>query len=187
MIKLKKVSINKYKSIETEQSFSVEEDTSILVGMNESGKTAILEAIAKTNYLDPADEKFKFHSTLDYPRKEKKKFDKSGENPVVVSCEYELSNELIKEMESDLGSGVVLFKSFVYSKRYDNSGLYGGVKADLIKFLEYKVADSKIEGKTITDREKFKQCLDTCKDQFSQLAKDAEFLKIMEKFEKRDE
>lgn len=48
MITLKEVKINKYKSIETEQSFSVEDDITILVGKNEAGKTAILEAIWST-------------------------------------------------------------------------------------------------------------------------------------------
>ena len=49
MIKLKSVTINKYKCIEIEQSFDVEDDVTVLVGKNESGKTAILEAISKSN------------------------------------------------------------------------------------------------------------------------------------------
>jgi predicted ATP-dependent endonuclease of OLD family len=40
----------------------------VLVGMNESGKTSVLECLAKTNYFED-DEKFKFNETLDYPRK----------------------------------------------------------------------------------------------------------------------
>lgn len=47
-MKLKKVVIHKYKSFESEQHFSLEDDITILVGMNESGKTSALEAIAKT-------------------------------------------------------------------------------------------------------------------------------------------
>ena len=39
MRKLTKAAIYKYKSIENTQSFSVEPDTTVLVGMNESGKT----------------------------------------------------------------------------------------------------------------------------------------------------
>ena len=50
-MKLINVTIFKYKCIETEQSFKVEDDITILVGMNESGKTSLLEALAKTNYF----------------------------------------------------------------------------------------------------------------------------------------
>ena len=49
---LKEVKIHKYKSFITEQSFSVENKITRIVGKNESGKSAILEAIAKTNYFE---------------------------------------------------------------------------------------------------------------------------------------
>ena len=61
-MKLKKVEIKKYKSFENSQEFEIENDITILVGMNESGKTSILEAIAKTNYFQD-DESFKFNTT----------------------------------------------------------------------------------------------------------------------------
>ena len=88
-MKLKKIEIHKYKSFEEKQSFDVENDITILVGMNESGKTASLEAIAKTNYFQD-DESFKFNVTHDYPRKEKKKMDKSGIDPEAITCTYRL-------------------------------------------------------------------------------------------------
>ena len=83
MIKLKEVRIEKYKPIENQQSFETEDDVTVLVGMNESGKTSILEALAKSNYFDD-DVKFKYSLTHDYPRRQKKKIDKSGENPTAV-------------------------------------------------------------------------------------------------------
>lgn len=88
IMKLNKVTIHKYKCIETEQQFVVEDDISILVGMNESGKTSVLEAIAKSNYFQK-DEAFKFKTTHDYPRKEKKTLDKSGLDPNAITAEYE--------------------------------------------------------------------------------------------------
>ena len=77
MIKLVKATIHKYKSIETEQFFNVEDDVTVLVGMNESGKTSILEALAKVNYFEDDDD-FKFNMTHDFPRKQKKQW-KRGE------------------------------------------------------------------------------------------------------------
>jgi predicted ATP-binding protein involved in virulence len=104
-MKLKKVTIHKYKSIETEQSFNVEDDITILVGMNESGKTSILETLAKSNYFQK-DDTFTFNPTHDYPRKEKKKLDKSGDDPYAITCEYIVPNELLSKIESELGMKV---------------------------------------------------------------------------------
>ena len=70
-MKLKKVEIHKYKSFEKTQEFDIEDAITILVGMNESGKTSALEVIAKTNYFQDGDT-FKFNVTHDYPRREKK-------------------------------------------------------------------------------------------------------------------
>ena len=77
-IVLTSVKLDKYKSYETPQSFDVDEKVTVLVGKNESGKTAVLEAIAKTHYFED-DPKFKFDATHDYPRREKKRYDKSEE------------------------------------------------------------------------------------------------------------
>src|SRR5271166_5822311 len=102
MITLKSVKINKYKSIETLQSFEVEKDITTLVGKNEAGKTAILEAIAKSNYFQK-DPKWVFDATLDYPRKEKKAFDKRDKAEEVISCTYSISKELLDEIQNDMG------------------------------------------------------------------------------------
>lgn len=91
---LKKVTIHKYKSFLTEQTYEVESQITRIVGKNESGKTALLEALAKSNYFeDNAD--FKFDKDLDYPRSELTKV--RTENPKVLTCEYELSDEDVKK------------------------------------------------------------------------------------------
>ena len=86
-MKLNSVTIHKYKCIETEQSFEIENDITVLVGMNESGKTSALEAIAKTNYFQK-DEKFVFNTTHDYPRKEKKKLE-------TISCAFMAPSKIL--------------------------------------------------------------------------------------------
>lgn len=87
---LKKVTIHKYKSFLTEQSYEVEPQITRIVGKNESGKTALLEALAKSNYFEDNTE-FRFNKDLDYPRSELIKV--RNENPPVLTCEYELSDE----------------------------------------------------------------------------------------------
>ena len=102
MIKLIKADIVRYKCIEREQSFDVEDDVTVLVGMNESGKTSILESLAKTNYFEE-DDKFSFNMTHDFPRKQKKAADKSGEIPTAVVLHYKVGTEVIEKVHKDLG------------------------------------------------------------------------------------
>ncbi len=154
-MKLTNVQIHKYKSIENDQSFKVEDGITVLVGMNESGKTSILEAIAKVNYFTK-DKKFKFDTTHDYPRKEKKKLDKSGEDPVAVTLTFDLDEDLINNIEGALGKGVFTTKTFSYSKKYGGSGLYGGVKANLSKFIDSKLTELDVLDKEIVDQ--LKKC-----------------------------
>lgn len=58
-MKLKKVIIHKYKSFTEEQVVHLENDLTVLVGKNESGKTAFLECLAKSNYFQ-MDNEFTF-------------------------------------------------------------------------------------------------------------------------------
>ena len=73
MLILKEVKITKYKSYLETQLVPIEDKITTLVGKNESGKTAFLEAIAKFNYFEK-DSKFQFDVTADYPRNELKKY-----------------------------------------------------------------------------------------------------------------
>ena len=135
-MKLKEATIFKYKSIEKQQCFEVDSQVTILVGMNESGKTSILEALAKTNYFQD-DANFKYNVTHDYPRKEKKALDKSGENPVAVSCKYEITKNIIDEITSDIGKNLFSEKEIVHSKYFDNSESFN-IEISIESFLKQK-------------------------------------------------
>ena len=64
-MKLKKVQITKYKCVEDSTPWKVDQVTT-LVGKNEAGKSAILEALYKLNPVE--DDSSDFH-TNDYPRR----------------------------------------------------------------------------------------------------------------------
>lgn len=128
-MKLINVTIDKYKCIESSQSFDINDGITILVGMNESGKTSVLESIAKTKYFQE-DESFKFNLTFDYPRKWKKNVDKSGENPVAVVCTYELEDCDVDRIEEELGKGVVLDRKISRTVHYDNSFTISMIRID---------------------------------------------------------
>lgn len=137
MILLKRVTINKYKSIETAQSFNIEDNITTLVGKNEAGKTAILEAIAKSNYFEE-DARFKFDAKYDYPRREKKDFDKSGEDVTVISCDFELTKEMLEKIQDDIGKKAFSVTTVTRSKSYNSSSFHmKGVSVDNNAFFEH--------------------------------------------------
>jgi predicted ATPase len=140
MITLKKVTVHKYKSYLDDQSFEVADKITVLVGKNESGKTAALEALAKTNYFTD-DDSFKFNTVHDYPRMEKKKFDKSGDEGEAITCEFEISDELLDQIEADLGKDVFTARVFSECSKYKGNDTIGGISADLSKFLEHKAKE----------------------------------------------
>ncbi len=139
MVRLKHVKINKYKCINSEQEFKADDSITILVGKNESGKTAILESIAKTNYFTE-DNKFIFNRTLDYPRRELKSYEKSGEIAEVVTCTYEILDELSKQIAEDIGAGVFNMTNFKITTKYDNSSVWLGIKAEKRRFFKHQFA-----------------------------------------------
>ena len=122
-MKLIKVTIHKYKNFLTEQTYEVESKITRIVGKNESGKTALLEALAKSNYFD-ANKEFQFNKDLDYPRSELIKV--RDENPKAITCEYELSDEEMTNIEDDFTKGIISRRSFSVTYYYDNTKKVNG-------------------------------------------------------------
>lgn len=149
-MKLKEVTIHKYKSFETEQKFDLENDITILVGMNESGKTSALEVIAKTRYFHD-DENFKFNATHDYPRKDKKRMEKDGENPEAITCIYEIDTKLLQSIENEMGKGILKSITFSVTTKYDNSKTIG-ISIDAKKFIEHKTKKLGISSDTLNKK-----------------------------------
>ena len=139
---LKKVTIHKYKSFLTEQSYEVESAITRVVGKNESGKTALLEALAKSNYFEDNAE-FKFDKDLDYPRSELTKV--RNENPAVLTCEYELSDDIIESIEDDFAEGIFAEKTFSVTSYYDNSKTISGISTDFEVFKEWLISNFELE------------------------------------------
>ena len=145
-IVLTSVQLDKYKSYEHPQAFDVDEKVTVLVGKNESGKTAVLEATAKTRYFEK-DPKFTFNATHDYPRREKKRYDKSEEVADVVTCTYRVSPELLKQIAADVGAATFTNPSFTVITDYENKSRIGGVTADIKAFLDHFAAKHAIKDK----------------------------------------
>lgn len=162
MIKLINAIIEKYKPIENSQSFAIEDDVTVLVGMNESGKTSILEALAKSNYFEN-DKNFKYNLNYDYPRRQKKIVDKSGENPVAVKLTYEIDSELVNLIKDDIGLAPSR-NTFSVIYKYNNTKLWSISWFNTSEFIKKKVSSLKFTNKEITDKLKMVSSIDQFKN-----------------------
>lgn len=182
-IKLKNAVVHKYKCIESEQTFDVDDKVTVLVGMNESGKTSILQALAKTRYFE-SDKNFEFDTTHDYPRKEKKKLDKSGENPLAVVCTYIISDELIKQINDDIGSDLFSVKEISLNTSYDNTATISGVTVDIDKFWKLAFKKHGISDKPTKDMLNLISTSEEFTDKVDELENDDELKEKLEKLTK---
>lgn len=148
MIKLTQVTIDKYKSIQKPQTIQIDPSITTIVGMNEAGKTSFLTALAKMNYFNN-DADFEFDITQDYPRSELIDFQNAEGDCNIITCKYDISDAVLKEIEDEIGKGVFTVKSFTYSRAYKSKKYsYGGLLADQNKFLELQVAPLVLSDKT---------------------------------------
>ncbi len=150
MLTLKEVKVAKYKSYLETQVVSIESKITTLVGKNESGKTAFLEAISKFNYFEK-DPKFQFDVTADYPRNELKKYQRDGEPVEVIKCTFEVTDKLLQEISDALGSDVFKTKSFSYGIKYDGSATWYSLTANEESFLKKYFKDSVLTAESIEE------------------------------------
>ena len=120
-MRLVSVQLSEYKCIRKTCQFDVE-DITCLVGKNESGKTAILEALYRQNPIVP--EHGTFNVDDDYPRIDVEDYrlevaDDRREPAIVTRTVYSLNREDLKQIEADF-PGVLAQPELVLSKGYAN-------------------------------------------------------------------
>ena len=135
-MKLKEIIIKKYRHIKN-QKIKIEKDITVLVGKNETGKTSILQAIAKSNYYDDT---LEFNTDFDYPKNEigdDKKSDK-----YVIECKYRLSDELVTQIIDSYGENVFDENEIKFSYQYDGTITYPNPKLDINQFIKNKFGNN---------------------------------------------
>ena len=117
-MKLIRARVTNYRSID-DSGWVTLENVTCMVGKNESGKTAFLQALRRLNPVDSASGKF---SLRDYPRKGYVRYRRRHDSQpdVVVCAEFELSDEEIADLESKFGQGVMRSRRVMASKNYKN-------------------------------------------------------------------
>lgn len=105
-----KAQVWKYKSIEDSTPVDIAEDVTVLVGKNESGKTAFLEAIYKALPLGTAT----YDYVADYPRKDLIKYrpqHEAKEYSRVVRLTYRIEKKLADEINAEVFSGASIINA----------------------------------------------------------------------------
>jgi predicted ATPase len=119
-MKLVSAQIFTYKNILDSTQVEIQPDVTCLVGKNESGKTAYLNALYR---LKPAHPNAQFNVQREYPAWLEKRHRNEGKNlaevtPVVV--EFVLDAEDIAKLDAEFGSGVLKSARLRVSRNYDN-------------------------------------------------------------------
>jgi predicted ATP-dependent endonuclease of OLD family len=116
---LKIVRVRKFKSINDSESVPIESQVTCLVGKNESGKTAFLEALYRLNPV-PTGHRETFEELHDYPRRRRGLERDAIPSTVPVEAVFELEDEDVKEIESSFGKGAIESREVTVNKSYQN-------------------------------------------------------------------
>lgn len=128
MISLVKAQVWKYKSIEDSTLVPISEAVTVLVGKNESGKTAFLEALHKAL---PLNNDKTFNIIEDYPRRDLIRYrpkHEAGEVQNVVELTFLINPTLAKKINDEVFDGEeVIAKGSTFSRTasYDNKSSIG--------------------------------------------------------------
>ena len=119
-MKLITVRVQNYKCVEDSQEFSTKELT-CLAGKNESGKTALLEALRRLNPVEGQGEN-RYQPLFEYPRR-KYSAERAVTDPVLTT-KWELSEDDIAEVEKKLGEGAIENPIVTITKGYENRRIW---------------------------------------------------------------
>ena len=110
--------VTNYRSIDDSGWVSLDKVT-CLVGKNESGKTAFLQALRRLNPVGGANGNF---DIMDYPRKGYVRYKRrhNDDPATVIQAELELTQQEMNELESRFGPGVLRSPKVIASKNYKN-------------------------------------------------------------------
>ena len=123
-MKLRRYRVKEFRSIWDSGVIDVDERTTCLVGKNESGKTALLQALYKTNPIEKSYAHFDL--TYDYPKREVEDYrldvETGKRDEVVVTwCEYSLDQDDKNRVAELLGDEVLCSETITHQTYYGHA------------------------------------------------------------------
>lgn len=124
-MKLISADLRRYRSIEEAGAFDIEGDVTCLVGKNESGKTAVLQALYKSEPVDKA----KFDEGIDYPSRLTR--ERKGKDPITATAlAYELDDSDVAAVEARFGAGILPSRTVEMTYGYRFTATKWGIEVD---------------------------------------------------------
>ncbi|WP_368174888.1 AAA family ATPase [Aeromonas sp. R5-4] len=143
-MRLSKVRVQNYRSIIDTGEFEVERFKTILVGPNEAGKTAILQAIQQIN---PPEGAKAFNALRDYPRALYTRISRKEISPddiPVVTAHFELEDADLEHMPEQIKGEEIYYTFTRYLSNKETHNLvgvnnlkYSDIKNDFIRLTSY--------------------------------------------------
>ncbi|MBH0053617.1 AAA family ATPase [Salinibacterium sp. SWN139] len=128
-MKLISANVRRYRSIEDGSDVAIESDVTCMVGKNESGKSAVLQAIYKSH---PVEKSSKFDAGIDFPSRLTRERKDNPKIPVTVLT-YELSDDDMEFIEKKFGPDVLLSRDVAVTNGYGyTSTTWSGIQVDEI-------------------------------------------------------
>ncbi len=147
-MRLIKVRVTRFRSIWDSTEFDID-DVTCLVGKNESGKTALLQALHKLNPLNSEDGDFDVR--MDYPRQSVAQYRRQVEredkkHEEAVKATYALEKSDIEAVEEAFGENCFTVQEPVLtiSKSYSNGITVYGLDIDEDAILRHLIADANL-------------------------------------------
>ena len=140
---LKTVQVKNFRCINDSTVFSVDDKVTCLVGKNESGKTAILQAISRLNSEDHGASDF---DLLNYPRRHMMEYQQRAETEPAdaLSTTWELSPEDTAELESVIGPAAQQIHTIAIDKGYSNETIFT-FEVDEAAVVEYVISSHQLD------------------------------------------
>ena len=137
-MKLVSVQIKNYKSIEDSEMFTIR-DITCLAGKNESGKTAILQALRRLNPVEPRERNY--DSLTEYPRR---RFHEAEKEDVatrgILITKWEVSEDDLAAIEEAIGTEAMKDRYITIRRGYDNQTEWD-LSIDDSKVIEFIVSN----------------------------------------------
>ena len=116
---LKSFEVRRYKNVRCSGEVRIRDDVTCLVGKNESGKSALLQALYRLN-PQPTGHQESFVGLRDYPRRQYGRDRDRVPSTRPVTATFELEDEDVDRVEEAHGRGVLASRTVTVSKSYEN-------------------------------------------------------------------
>src|SRR4029077_2402152 len=135
-MQLRKARVTNFKIVEDSNEFAVDRVT-CLIGKNESGKTALLDALYRRTPYDAG--AAEYDRIEEYPRRYLLEYEErhGGREACVASTTWELDDGDVNAIEKVLGPGTLVSREVQVYKRYRDKGTVWSISIDEARVIDH--------------------------------------------------